>query len=70
MNKKIQSMLTIALTAAVLTLLVDKVIEPAQAQNCASQDDVEEQADRVIQRVLYCIDGSSVDGRLSTFCNY
>ena len=63
-------MLTIALTAAVLTLLVDKVIEPAQAQNCASQDDVEEQADRVIQRVLYCIDGSSVDGRLSTFCNY
>ena len=43
--------------------------EVAQAQNCASQDDVEEQA-RVIQRVLYCIDGSSVDGRLSTFCNY
>jgi hypothetical protein len=70
MNNKIQSMLTIALTAAVLTLLVDKVSEPAQAQNCASQDDVEEQADRVIQRVLYCIDGSSVDGRLSTFCNY
>ena len=63
-------MLTIALTAAVLTLLVDKVIEPAQAQNCASQRDVEDAADRVIQRVLYCIDGSSVDGRLSTYCNY
>ena len=69
MANKVQSMLTFVLTLAVLTLLVDKGIEPAQAQECATSYDVASQADRVINRVLYCIDGSSVDGSLSTYCN-
>jgi hypothetical protein len=40
MTNKAQTMLTIALTAAVSVLLVDRIIEPAQAQNCASPYDV------------------------------
>ena len=34
MTSKTQTMLTIALTAAVTVLMVDRIIEPAQAQNC------------------------------------
>ena len=55
MTNKTQSMLTIALTFAVALLLVDRMIEPAQAQNCASGWDVRQQADRVIKKVLTCI---------------
>ena len=36
MTNKAQTMLTIALTAAVSALLVDRIIEPAQAQDSAS----------------------------------
>lgn len=36
MTNKAQTMLTIALTAAVSALLVDRTIEPAQAQDCAT----------------------------------
>ena len=35
MTNKTQTMLTIALTAAVSLLLVDRIIEPAHAQSCA-----------------------------------
>lgn len=35
MTSKAQTMLTIALTAAVGVLIVDRMIEPAQAQSCA-----------------------------------
>lgn len=69
MTTKVQSMLTFVLAIAVLGLLVDRGIEPAYAQDCATRYDVESAADRVIDRVLYCIDGSSVDGNLSTYCN-
>lgn len=70
MTNKTQTMLTIALTVAVSALLVDRIIEPAQAQDCASRYDIKREADRVIKRVLYCIDGGSTDGgRLVTYCN-
>lgn len=70
MTSKTQTMLTIALTVAVSALLVDRIIEPAQAQNCASPYVVEDQANRVIKRVLYCMDGASVDGgSIHTACN-
>ena len=69
MTNKVQSMLTFTLAVAVLSLLVDRGIEPAYAQDCATRYDVESAADRVIDRVLFCIDGSSVDGSLSTYCN-
>jgi hypothetical protein len=39
MTSKTQTMLTIALTAAVTVLMVDRM-EPAQAQDCASVYDV------------------------------
>ena len=42
MTNKTQTMLTIALTVAVSVLLVDRIIEPAQAQDCASPWDVME----------------------------
>ena len=35
MANKTQSMLTIALTFAVTVLLMDRIIKPAQAQDCA-----------------------------------
>ena len=35
MTNKAQTMLTIALTVAVSSLLVDRTIEPARAQDCA-----------------------------------
>ena len=70
MTNKTQTMFTIALTAAVSLLLVDRIIEPAQAQDCASPYDVVAEADRVIKRVLFCIDGGYItDGSLSTYCN-
>ena len=62
MTNKIQSMLTIALTAAVLALLVDRVIEPAQAQDCASTLDVAMKVDMAANRVLSCIDRSVFEG--------
>ena len=40
MTNKAQTMLTIALTVAVSALLLDRIIEPAQAQSCASAYDV------------------------------
>ena len=40
MTNKAQTMLTIALTFAVSVLLVDRIIEPAQARDCASPFDV------------------------------
>tara|TARA_B100001059_G_C17782899_1_gene555330 strand:- start:91 stop:297 length:207 start_codon:yes stop_codon:yes gene_type:complete len=67
-------MLTIALTVAVSALLVDRIIEPAQAQDCPSSWEigrlVDDAADKVINRVLFCVDGSTVNGNsLSTYCN-
>ena len=43
MTNKAHTMLTIALAVAVAVLLVDKTIEPAQAeaQNCATTDDLD-----------------------------
>lgn len=70
MNKKAQSMLTIALTLAVSVLIVDRAIEPANAQDCASSWEVDAAADKVIQRVLYCMDHATVSGgTLITYCN-
>ena len=75
MTNKTQSMLTIALTFAVTVLLVDRIIEPAQAQDCASTWDVvqavgdaqdrieeiiEEEVDRAYQRTLFCMNGSGI----------
>ena len=40
MTSNTQTMLTIALTLAVTVLLVDRLIEPVQAQDCASVYDV------------------------------
>ena len=40
MTNKAQTMLTIALTFAVSVLMVDRIIEPAQAKDCASPYDV------------------------------
>lgn len=80
MTNKAQTMLTIALTAAVSVLLVDRMIEPAQANMLApSKLQVEEmlkaEADRVIERVLSCMEDSrmnKIDGidsyRLEMFC--
>ena len=69
MTNKVQSMLTFTLAVVVLSLLVDRGIQPAHAQECATRYDVVTSAENVIQRVLYCMDGSSVDGTLSTYCN-
>ena len=46
MTTKTQTMLTIALTAAVSVLMVDRMIEPAQAADCASSMDVKWVEDR------------------------
>ena len=62
MTNKIQSMLTIALTAAVLALLVDRVIEPAQAQDCASKLEVAMEVDNAASRVLSCMDRAAFEG--------
>ena len=47
MTNKTQTMLTIALTAAVSVLMVDRIIEPAQAQDCAPMWQVTGVADGV-----------------------
>ena len=64
MTNKTQSMLTIALTAAVSVLLVDRMIEPAQAQMCAQKFDityaVDKAADEIVARVSDCIGRSQV----------
>lgn len=41
MTNKAHTMLTIALAVAVTVLLMDKTIEPAQAQSCATTDDLD-----------------------------
>ena len=65
-----QSILTAVLAVAVTVLVVDRTIEPAQAQSCASSWDVEDSASKVISRVLFCMDGSRLSNeRLSTYCN-
>ena len=83
MTSKAQTMLTIALTAAVSVLMVDRMIEPAQAKDCPSayrisqivEDAVDDrtriEANRVIERVLFCMDGARVtdSGRISTYCD-
>ena len=61
MTNKAQTTLTIALTFAVSVLMVDRIIEPAQAQNCATNLDVQFEASTVVRRVLECIDGSKVN---------
>lgn len=60
MTNKAQSMLTIALTFTVLALVTDRLVEPAQAQDCASSRGPQRQADRVIERVLYCMSSSDI----------
>ena len=60
MTNKTQTMLTIALTAAVSILTVDRIIEPAQAQFCASSLDLSEQTNSIVRRVSQCIHGSQV----------
>ena len=51
MTNKIQTTLTIALTAAVTVLLVDRIIEPAYAQDCASSYDVQTSSYEIEQAV-------------------
>ena len=64
MTNKTQTMFTIALTAAVSVLLVDRMIEPAQAQMCATSFDisyaVDNAADEIVARVSDCIGKSKV----------
>lgn len=49
MTNKIQTMLTIALTAAVTVLLVDRIIEPAYAQDCATESSMEDEFEHTIE---------------------
>lgn len=64
MTSKSQTMLTIALTAAVSVLMVDRMIEPAQAQMCAQKFDItfamDKAADEIVARVSDCIGKSQV----------
>ena len=55
MTNKAQTMLTIALTAAVSVLLVDRTIESAQAQDCASPSDVKEIVAKTEKRLKDCL---------------
>lgn len=55
MTNKTQTMLTIALTAAVSLLLVDRIIEPAQAQDCASSYEVNEAVSSARRDILECL---------------
>lgn len=77
MTSKTQTMLTIALTAAVTVLLVDRIIEPAYAQNCPSASQigniVAEANYDTKKRLLYCINHSGINmkdgkGTLYTYC--
>jgi len=52
MTNKTQTMLTIALTVAVSGLLVDRTIEPAQAQDCATAYDIESAIGDMRERVM------------------
>ena len=74
MTNRVQSMLTVALTFTVIALVADRLIESAQAQDCPSSREAQRQADRVIERVLYCVNGSGIsmngeNGTLYTFCD-
>ena len=60
MTNKAQTMLTTALTAAVAVLMVDRIIEPAQAQMCASSYDLSAQTKSIVRGVSKCIHGSQV----------
>jgi ABC-type phosphate transport system ATPase subunit len=68
MTNKTQAMLTIALTLAVTVLLVDRIIEPAQAQDCATTYEVEE-AVRIARRdILDCLFVINNDTLADRFC--
>ena len=54
MTTKTQTMLTIALTAAVSVLMVDRMIEPAHAQSCPSIEQIRSDNNRVIRHLTDC----------------
>ena len=49
MTNKAHTMLTIALAVAVTMLLMDKTIEPAQAQSCATTSDLDAAVQKIDQ---------------------
>ena len=65
MTNKAQTMLTIALTVAVSALLVDRIIEPAQAQSCVDEGvfymELKNTENNVVRRLHNCFAGAQID---------
>jgi len=75
MTNKVQSALTIALTAAVLVLVVDRVLA-SQEEACATEWDVAISADDAASKVIQCLNNGAIanlndyDGILSGDIEY
>ena len=65
MTNKAQATLTIALTAAVTVLMVDRMIEPAQALSCIDEGvfymELKNTENNVVRRVHNCFAGAQID---------
>ena len=74
MTSKSQTMLTIALTFAVSALLVDRIIEPAQAQDCATSWELSDAVSEIKNHIIIfsdtdeCASSSDVEDAVMLWC--
>mgnify|MGYP001189281064 CR=1 FL=1 len=76
MTNKIQTMLTIALTLAVTVLLVDRIIEPAYAQDCATSWELASAVSEIENAIIIwsdtgddCATPTDVESSVMLWCN-